>query len=113
MAYQQPATPLPPPPRPVTGAGGAALLVPLAVGAAVSVTLGVYGNLHEPTGIAVNLAGFSGPQTVKVWLASVAFVFALVQIVSALIMYGKLPGVRSAGWVGTLHRWSGRVAFLC
>jgi hypothetical protein len=88
------------------------LLVPLAVGAAVSLSLGVYGRVHSPTGIAVNLAGFSGPQTVKVWLASGAFLFALLQLGSALVMYGKLPAVPAPAWIGTAHRWSGRVAFL-
>jgi uncharacterized protein DUF6529 len=87
------------------------LFVPIAIGIAVSVGLGVYGNLHEPTGIAVNISGFSGPLTVKVWLASAAFVLALVQLFSALIMYGKLP-VQGPYWIGTLHRWSGRAAFL-
>lgn len=88
------------------------VLVPLAVGAAVAVTLGVYGRLHEPTGVAVNLAGFSGPLTVKVWLASGAFVLALVQVFSALVMYGRVPGLVAPPWLGGLHRWSGRVAFL-
>jgi hypothetical protein len=87
------------------------LFVPLSVGIAVSIALGVYGSLHEPTGIAVNVAGFSGPLTVKVWLASAAMVLAVVQLVSALVMYGKI-GVSAPYWIGTLHRWSGRVAFL-
>ena len=83
------------------------------VGGAVALSLGVYGRLHEPTLYAVNLPGFSGPISVKVWLTSLAFVLALVQFVSALAMYGKLPGVAHApNWVGTLHRWSGRIAFL-
>ncbi len=89
----------------------AKLFVPLAVGAAVAVSLGVYGRLHHPTGLAVNLAGFSSPLTVKVWLASGAALFAVAQLVSALVMYGKLP-VRAPSWTGTFHRWSGRVAFL-
>jgi hypothetical protein len=117
MAYQFETAPQPgaaPPPPAGSPAGSLAkLLVPLGIGAAVAVALGVYGGVHEPTGIAVNLAGFSGPQTVKVWLASAAFVFALVQIASALIMYGRVPGVRPAAWLGPLHRWSGRVAFIC
>ena len=90
----------------------AKLLVPLVTGAAVSVSLGVYGNLHSPTGIAVSLAGFSSPLTVKVWLASGAATLALVQLVSALAMYGRLPGVTAPSWTGRLHRWSGRAAFL-
>jgi hypothetical protein len=74
------------------------LLVPLAIGSAVAVAIGVYGRLHEPTNIAVNIAGFSG--------------FAVLQVLSALVMYGKVPGIAAPSWIGTLHRWSGRVAFL-
>ncbi|MGB9377226.1 MAG: DUF6529 family protein [Mycobacteriales bacterium] len=88
------------------------LLVPLAAGCAVSLTLGIYGRLHRPSGIAVNVAGFSSPQTVKVWLASAAVLFALVQITSAGVMYGKIPGIKAPPWIGRLHRWSGRTAFL-
>jgi hypothetical protein len=88
------------------------LFAPFLIGAAVSVALGVYGNLHEPTGIAVNISGFSSQQTVKVWLASGAAAFAVVQLISALVMYGKVPGVRAPHGIGTLHRWSGRIAFL-
>jgi hypothetical protein len=87
-------------------------LVPVAVGAAVAVTLGVYGQLHTPTGIAVNVAGFSGPLTVKVWLATAAVLLALVQLGSALVMFGKVPGITAPDWFGGLHRWSGRIAFL-
>ena len=88
------------------------LVVPLLVGAAVAVVLGVYGGLHTPTGIAVNLAGFSGPLEAKVWVASAALLFALVQLGSAMVMYGKVPGLAAPAWIGTLHRWSGRAAFL-
>jgi len=27
-------------------------------------------------------------------------------------MYGRLPGVQAGAWTDTLHRWSGRIAFL-
>lgn len=87
------------------------MLVPLAAGSAVAITLGVYGSTHTGTGVAVNLAGFSGPLEAKVWLTTGALVFALVQVFSALMMYGKLP-ITPPGWTGTAHRWSGRVAFL-
>jgi hypothetical protein len=96
-------------PSPTSSA--AKLMVPLAIGAAVSVGLGVFGRVHHPTGIAVSVAGFSSPLTVKVWLATGAFLFALFQLFSALVMYGKLP-VRAPGWIDTAHRWSGRIAFL-
>ncbi|MFF0187419.1 DUF6529 family protein [Streptomyces sp. NPDC005244] len=84
-------------------------LVPALVAAAVALGLGVYGRLHDPAGTAFNLAGFSSTGAVKSWLATAAFLFALVQFASALMMYGKLPG---PGWAATLHRWSGRIAFL-
>jgi hypothetical protein len=100
-----------PPARRMPG-GNAVLLVPFVVGAAVALTLGAYGNLHQPTGAAVNVAGFSSGLAAKAWLASVAFVLAFVQLGSALVMYGKVPGVAAPSWIGILHRWSGRVAFL-
>ncbi|MBM0259750.1 hypothetical protein JNW89_26665 [Micromonospora sp. 4G55] len=104
--------PAPAPARPATlGAPRASLFVPLLVGAAVAVATGVYGRLHTPTGIAVNLAGFSGPQAVKVWLGSGAAFFAVLQLLSALAMWGRLGGF-SPSWAGTAHRWSGRIAFL-
>ncbi|MET9000357.1 DUF6529 family protein [Amycolatopsis sp. NPDC004169] len=97
---------------PATGRrAAAALVVPLVAGAAVSVALGVYGGLHTPTGVAVNLAGFSSTQSVKAWLATVVVLLALVQLGSALALYGKLGGAAPA-WVAPVHRWSGRLAFL-
>jgi hypothetical protein len=82
-------------------------------GCAVSLSLGAYGGLHDPTGIAVNVAGFSGPMEVKVWLATLATLLAVVQLGSGLAMYGRLPGVtRAPDLTPGLHRWSGRLAFL-
>jgi hypothetical protein len=85
------------------------LLVPVAIGSAVAVALGVYGGLHQPAGYSINIAGFSNTQAVKSWLATTATVFGLVQLVSALMMWGKIPG---ASWIGVVHRWSGRIAVL-
>ncbi|MDQ1717884.1 MAG: hypothetical protein QOE89_1837 [Pseudonocardiales bacterium] len=110
---------MPLPAQPVAGGGSAktsrglvGVLTAFGVGAAVSIGLGVYGRLHKPTGVAVNLAGFSSPVAVKAWLATVAFLFALIQVASALVMYGKVPGVRAPTWIGFSHRWSGRLAVL-
>ena len=88
------------------------LVVPALVGCLVALTLGLYGRLHSPTGVAVDIVGFSSPATVKAWLATVAVVFALVQLGSSLIMYGKVPGIAGPSWIGGLHRWSGRIAFI-
>ncbi|MGW3648358.1 DUF6529 family protein [Streptomyces sp. NPDC000878] len=99
-----------PPRPPATGGPSAArYLVPALVAAAVALALGVYGKVHDPEGTAFNLAGFSSTSAVKSWLATTAFGFALVQVASAAMVYGKLPG---PSWSGTLHRWSGRIAFL-
>jgi hypothetical protein len=101
------------PPRPGRiDSGAVKLVVPSLIGALVALTLGVYGHLHNPTGYAINIAGFSSPGAVKSWLATGAFVFALVQVGSALVMYGKVPRVAAPPWIGGLHRWSGRIAFL-
>lgn len=86
------------------------VVVPLVVGSAVAIALGVYGRLHEPTGLAVSIAGFSGAQPVKAWLATIVVLLALVQLGTALAMWGRLPV--SAPWAPALHRWSGRIAVL-
>ncbi len=99
-----------PPQRAASGASK--LVIPSVIGALVALTLGIYGRLHSPTGIAVNIAGFSSPGYVKSWLATVATVCAIVQVASALVMYGKVPRVTAPTWIGGLHRWSGRIAFL-
>jgi len=88
------------------------LVVPALVGCLVALTLGLYGRLHSPTGVAVDVIGFSSPATVKAWLASGALLFAVVQFVSSLVMYGKLPWISAPRWIGGLHRWSGRIAFI-
>ena len=88
------------------------LVVPSLIGGLVALTLGLYGRLHHATGIAVNIAGFSSPGSVKSWLATGAVVFAIVQVGSALVMYGKVPRVAAPSWIGGLHQWSGRIAFL-
>lgn len=89
------------------------VLIALGAGSLVAVAVGVYGGLHTPTGIGFNLAGFSSAPAVKAWLATVAFALALVQVASALAIWGKLPGVSGGGKVsGFLHRWSGRAAVL-
>jgi len=87
------------------------VLIALAIGSLVSVAIGVYGGLHNPTGKAFNLAGFSSGLHAKAWLTSVVFALAIVQVISALAMWGKLPGIKGGGKVSSvLHRWSGRLA---
>jgi hypothetical protein len=87
------------------------VLVPLLIGAVVSVTLGVYGRVHTPTGVIVSISGFSSGESAKTWLATIVIFFALVQVTSAFVLYGKVPRVNAPRWIGVLHRWSGRIAF--
>lgn len=90
----------------------AALLMIILVGGGVAIALGVYGRLHEPTGFSLNVAGFSGPLAVKAWLTTGAFLLAVVQLISAVVMEGKLRGLLAPPWIRPLHRWSGRFAVL-
>lgn len=81
----------------------------IGAGAMVSVALGVYGSVHQPTGQAVWTFGFGSFIAMKVWLGVIAVVLALVQLTSALWLYGKLG--RPAGRaVGIVHRLSGTTA---
>jgi Family of unknown function (DUF6529) len=92
--------------------GGGRLLLAGTVGALVALSLGIYGNAHAPaTDLAITL-GFANTITMKVWLATAAVLFALVQLCSALWMYGRLPVRDAPEWIGGLHRITGRLAFL-
>jgi hypothetical protein len=92
--------------------GGGALLLAGAIGAVVALTLGIYGNVHDPASDLSITLGFKDTITMKVWLASIAVVFALAQLLSALWMYGRLPLSDAPPWIGSAHRISGRLAFL-
>jgi uncharacterized protein DUF6529 len=91
---------------------GGRLLLAGGVGALVALSLGIYGNVHDPASDLSITLGFKDTITMKVWLASLAVLFAFVQAGSALWMYGKLPLGDAPPWLGSLHRVSGRVAFL-
>jgi hypothetical protein len=84
----------------------------LLVGAAVAVLLGVYARLHTPASRPLFLLGFSGMLQLKAWLTTAALVLVVVQVLTALWMWGRLPGAGPApGWAAPVHRWSGALAF--
>jgi hypothetical protein len=87
-----------------------AVVVPVAVGTAVAVVLGVYGRAHTATGLSLALPGFSGTLYVKAWLTTLAFVLALVQISTAMVIEGRIKV--DLPRVPAVHRWSGRLAVL-
>jgi hypothetical protein len=94
-----------------SGRAGAALA--LLAGAAVALSVGVYAGLHHPAQRPLFLLGFSGMLQLKAWLTTVALLLVLIQLLSALWMWGRLPGAGSApAWIPTAHRWSGSLAFL-
>ena len=89
------------------------LLVAAAIGAAVSISIGVYGRVHTPTGGAITDFGFGSVIEMKAWLATATAVLAMAQLVSALWMWGRLPiSMPAPTWTGTAHRWTGTAAFL-
>lgn len=88
------------------------LLIAGLLGAGIALTLGIYGNAHSPASDLTITLGFTNTITMKVWLATIALVFAVVQLLSALWMYGRLPLGAAPAWLGGVHRVSGRLAFL-
>jgi hypothetical protein len=57
---------------------------------------------------------FSSTIAAKAWFATAAFALAFVQVTTAARIYGKLRLLPERGpAVARVHRWSGRVAFLC
>lgn len=88
------------------------ILVPVLVFAWVSLIVGTVANLTDLTDGWSNFSlFFSDPIHLKVWFATAAIALALFQLFSAAWIFRKLPWARPA-WIGTAHRWSGRLAFL-
>jgi hypothetical protein len=87
------------------------LLLAAGVGAVIALTLGIYGHVHDPSGKLVFTLFFSSTIAMKVWFATVAAGFAVLQVLLAIWLYGKLPW-DPPEWVGGLHRISGRLAFI-
>jgi hypothetical protein len=85
----------------------------LLVGAGVSVSLGVYSRAHQPAGRPIFTLWFSGMLQMKAWLTTAAAVLLLLQLATALWMWGRLPSAGPApGWAPTAHRWVGALAFI-
>lgn len=93
--------------------GAIQLMLAGTLGAIVSIALGVYGNLHRPTGGLVSTLGFSSLLDMKVWFATAAAGLGFGQVLTAAGMWGRLPGVRGTpAWLAPLHRWMGTLAFV-
>jgi hypothetical protein len=98
-------------PQPRTNAN-AKLLGAFLAGAAVAVLLGVYANEHTATREKPYTLFFSDTIQLKVWFATAAMVLAVVQVLLAMRIYGKLHWpARTPPWLGDAHRLVGIVAF--
>ena len=86
-------------------------LAAFASGAVVAVLLGVIGRVHEPTLSGTTDLGFRTVIEMKVVVSVVIGVLAVLQLVGALWLYGRL-GVRAPSWLGTAHRVGGTITLL-
>jgi mono/diheme cytochrome c family protein len=85
------------------------VLVPLTVGALVSLTAGLLAR-HEPRSKGYFRLFFSDPIHLKAGFATAAAVLACFQLFTAAWIFRKLPWPKPA-WVNPVHRWTGRLAF--
>jgi hypothetical protein len=87
------------------------LLGVVLLGTAVSVTLAALGTtVGQPRSLPT--FGFTSMQTFKAWLASLVLLLVLLQLFTALWIYGRLPGVGQASrTVHRIHRTTGVTAF--
>jgi hypothetical protein len=94
-------------------ASSARLLIPLLIGAAVSLGLGIYGNEHDPTGRSIFSLVFTKTLNMKAWFATTAGAIAIFQVASALSIYRVVHFPRTVPrWLPLAHRISGTVVFL-
>jgi len=94
-------------------ARGAAAALLLGIGLAVALALGVYAKAHTPASRPIFTLWFSGMLQMKAWLTTAAAFLLLVQLATALWMWGRLPGAGAQRrWTAWVHRWSGTAAFV-
>jgi hypothetical protein len=92
--------------------GTAKLLGVFAAGAAVSIFLGVYANEHTATNEKPYTLVFTDTIQLKVWFTTAALLLAVVQVLLAARLFGKLRWPKTAPpWLGDAHRLVGIVAF--
>ena len=91
----------------------ASLLIILLVGALVTLLFGVYASVHDPTGETTIALFFSNTVSMKIWFTTLALVFAVLQVLTALRLYGKIKIPKTfPTWLGDVHRIFGTLAFL-
>jgi hypothetical protein len=89
------------------------LLIILLVGTLVSLLFGVYASVHDPTGETTIALFFSNTVGMKVWFTTAALTIALLQVLTALRLYGKVKIPKTfPKWLPDAHRLLGTLAFL-
>lgn len=86
------------------------VLVPVTIGALVSLTAGLLAR-HQPRSKGYFRLFFSDPVHLKAGFATAAVALAVLQLFTAAWIFRKLPWPKPA-WVNPFHRWAGRLAFL-
>ena len=84
-------------------------LTAFAAGAVVALLVGVFGTVHDPTLAGTTTLGFRTVIDMKVARAVAIGVLAVLQLIGALWIYGRL-GIAAPSWLGTAHRLAGTVA---
>ncbi|HEX5336788.1 MAG TPA: DUF6529 family protein, partial [Propionicimonas sp.] len=105
-------TALPPDGTPSAPASGGArlLVIFILIGAGIAVALGVYGRVHEPSSGTLFTLGFPSLIWMKVTLATAAMVLAVVQLLTALRMFGRIGHGPAPRATALTHRISGVLA---
>ena len=107
-------TTLPPDGTPEAPASGGTrlLVIFILIGAGVAVALGVYGRVHEPSSGTLFTLGFPSLIWMKVTLATAAMVLAVVQLLTALRMFGRIGHGPAPRATALTHRISGVLAVI-
>ena len=87
------------------------IAAPLAAFALASLTAGLL-SAHDPRSKGYFRLFFSDPLHLKAAFATAAVALACFQLLTAAWIFRKLPWPKPA-WVNPVHRWSGRLAFVC
>jgi hypothetical protein len=86
-------------------------LTAFAAGAVVALLVGVFGTVHDPNENGLSTLGYNTVLDMKTVVSSVVGVLAVVQLIGALWIYGKL-GIRPPSWLGMAHRITGTITIL-
>lgn len=84
-------------------------LAGFAAGAVLALALGVYGRIHDPTLTGTTTLGYDTVIEMKVAVSLVIGVLAVLQVIGALWLYGRL-GIAVPAWLGRAHRIGGTAA---